>query len=230
MKKKTGNKPRTKATIYIKYDAEKAENLIGYATRWDIRKAETLNISRFIRMLTEKYKVTKSAFHETSGIHNMAFNKYQNVPDNCCLSTEAIERIAVCILLLEPPLNVDPDFAVDCVKKKGGFHGVIANMSQKDIDDMREEFRKVFGTFGYHLTHTIKSLDQLNEMNVLYFNIFTNVNGKLKCKTIQQSTQASALTAIRAIRWQAATPSSRSPPASISIRSESSSPAGIPAG
>ena len=180
MKKKKENKPRHKATIYIKYDAEKAENLIGYATRWDIRKAETLNISRFIRMLTEKYKVTKSAFHETSGIHNMAFNKYQNVPDNCCLSTEAIERIAVCILLLEPPLNVDPDFAVDCVKKKGGFRGVIANMSKKDIDDMREEFRKAFGTFGFYLTLSIKSLDQLNEMNVLYFNIFTNVNGKLK--------------------------------------------------
>ena len=180
MKKKKENKPRHKATIYIKYDAEKAENLIGYTTRWDIRRSETLDISRFIRMLTEKYKVTKSAFHETSGIHNMAFNKYQNVPDNCCLSTEAIERIAVCILLLEPPLNVDLDFAVDCVKKKGGFRGVIANMSQKDIDDMREEFRKVFGTFGYHLTHTIKSLDNLNEMNVLYFNIFTNVNGKLK--------------------------------------------------
>lgn len=180
MKKKTKNKPRTKATIYIKYDAEKAENLIGYATRWNIRRSETLNISRFIRMLIEKYDITKSAFHETSGIHNMAFNKYQNVPDNCCLSTEAIERIAVCILLLEPPLNVDPDFAVDCVKKKGGFRGVIANMSQKDIDDMREEFRKVFGTFGYHLTHSIKSLDNLNEMNVFYFNIFTNVNGKLK--------------------------------------------------
>lgn len=180
MKKKTKNKPRTKATIYIKYDAEKAENLIGYATRWNIRKAETLNISRFIRKLIEQYKITKSAFHETSGIHNMAFNKYQNVPDNCCLSTEAIERIAVCILLLEPPLNVDPDFEVDCKKKKGGFRGVIANMSKKDIDDMREDFRKVFGTFGYHLTHSIKSLDELNEMNVLYFNIFTNVNGKLK--------------------------------------------------
>lgn len=180
MKKKTKNKPRTKATIYIKYDAEKAENLIGYATRWDIRRTETLNISRFIRMLIEKYDITKSAFHETSGIHNMAFNKYQNVPDNCCLSTEAIERIAVCILLLEPPLNEDPDFEVDCVKKKGGFRGVIANMSKEDIDDMREEFRKAFGTFGFYLTLSIKSLDELNEMNVLYFNIFTNVNGKLK--------------------------------------------------
>lgn len=180
MKKKTKNKPRTKATIYIKYDAEKAENLIGYATRWNIRRSETLNISRFIRMLIEKYDITKSAFHETSGIHNMAFNKYQNVPDNCCLSTEAIERIAVCILLLEPPLNEDPDFEVDCVKKKGGFRGVIANMSKKDIDDMREEFRKAFGTFVFYLTLSIKSLDQLNEMNVLYFNIFTNVNGKLK--------------------------------------------------
>lgn len=180
MKKKTKNKPRPKATIYIKYDAEKAENLIGYATRWGIRRSETLNISRFIRMLIEKYDITKSAFHETSGIHNMAFNKYQNVPDNCCLSTEAIERIAVCILLLEPPLNEDPDFEVDCVKKKGGFRGVIANMSKKDIDDMREEFRKAFGTFGFYLTLSIKSLDELNEMNVLYFNIFTNVNGKLK--------------------------------------------------
>jgi len=180
MKKKTKNKPRTKATIYIKYDAEKAENLIGYATRWGIRRSETLNISRFIRMLIEKYDITKSAFHETSGIHNMAFNKYQNVPDNCCLSTEAIERIAVCILLLEPPLNEDPDFEVDCVKKKGGFRGVIANMSKKDIDDMREEFRKAFGTFGFYLTLSIKSLDDLNEMNVFYFNVFTNVNGKLK--------------------------------------------------
>ena len=180
MKKNTENRPRPKATIYIKYDAEKAEKLIGYTTRWEMRKAETLNISRFIRMLIEKYNITKSAFHEISGIHNMAFNKYQHVPDNCCLSTEAIERIAVCILLLEPPLNVDPDFEVDCVKKKGGFHGVIDNMSKEDIDDMREGFRKVFGTFGYHLTHTIKSLDNLNEMNVLYFNIFTNVNGKLK--------------------------------------------------
>lgn len=180
MKKKTKNKPRTKATIYIKYDAEKAENLIGYATRWGIRRSETLNISRFIRMLIEKYDITKSAFHETSGIHYMAFNKYQNVPDNCCLSTEAIERIAVCILLLEPPLNEDPDFEVDCVKKKGGFRGVIANMSKKDIDDMREEFRKAFGTFGFYLTLSIKSLDELNEMNVFYFNEFTNVNGKLK--------------------------------------------------
>lgn len=180
MKKKTKNKPRTKATIYIKYDAEKAENLIGYATRWGIRRSETLNISRFIRMLIEKYDITKSAFHETSGIHNMAFNKYQNVPDNCCLTTEAIERIAVCILLLEPPLNEDPDFEVDCVKKKGGFRGVIANMSKKDIDDMREEFRKAFGTFGFYLTLSIKSLDELNEMNVFYFNEFTNVNGKLK--------------------------------------------------
>ena len=180
MKKKTKNKPRTKATIYIKYDAEKAENLIGYATRWGIRRSETLNISRFIRMLIEKYDITKSAFHETSGIHNMAFNKYQNVPDNCCLSTEAIERIAVCILLLEPPLNEDPDFEVDCVKKKGGFRGVIANMSKKDIDDMREEFRKAFGTFGFYLTLSIKSLDELNEMNVFYFNEFTNVYGKLK--------------------------------------------------
>lgn len=180
MKKKTKNKPRPKATIYIKYDAEKAENLIGYATRWGIRRSETLNISRFIRMLIEKYDITKSAFHETSGIHNMAFNKYQNVPDNCCLSTEAIERIAVCILLLEPPLNEDPDFEVDCVKKKGGFRGVIANMSKKDIDDMREEFRKAFGTFGFYLTLSIKSLDELNEMNVFYFNEFTNVNGKLK--------------------------------------------------
>lgn len=180
MKKNTENKPRHKATIYIKYDAEKAENLIGYATRWDIRRSETLDISRFIRMLTEKYKVTKSAFHETSGIHNMAFNKYQNVPDNCCLSTEAIERIAVCILLLEPPLNTHPEFEDDCKKKKGGFHGVIDNMSKEDIDDMRENFRKVFGTFGYHLTHSIESLDELNELNVFYFNKFTNVNGKLK--------------------------------------------------
>lgn len=180
MKKKKENKPRHKATIYIKYDAEKAENLIGYATRWDIRRSETLDISRFIRMLTEKYKVTKSAFHEISGIHNMAFNKYQHVPDNCCLSTEAIERIAVCILLLEPPLNAHPDFEADCEKKKGGFRGVIANMSDENIEDMRKDFRKVFGTFGYHLTHSIESLDELNELNVFYFNKFTNVNGKLK--------------------------------------------------
>lgn len=103
MKKNTENRPRPKATIYIKYDAEKAEKLIGYTTRWEMRKAETLNISRFIRMLIEKYDIKKSAFHEISGIHNMAFNKYQNVPDNCCLSTEAIERIAVCILLPTTP-------------------------------------------------------------------------------------------------------------------------------
>lgn len=180
MKKKTKNKPRTKATIYIQYDAEKAEKLTGYTTRWEMRKDETLNISLFIRELNEQYKITKSAFRETSGIHNKVFNKYLNVPDNCCLSTEAIERIAVCILLLEPPLNAHPEFEADCKKKKGGFRGVIANMSNENIEDMREDFRKVFGTFGYHLTHTIKSLDKLNEMNVFYFNIFTNVNGKLK--------------------------------------------------
>ena len=45
---------------------------------------------------------------------------------------------------------------------------------------MREVFRQAFGTFSYHLTHSIKSLDKLNELNVFYFNIFTNVNGKLK--------------------------------------------------
>lgn len=180
MKKNTENRPRPKATIYIQYDAEKAEKFTGYTTRWKMQRKETLNISLFIRELNEQYKVTKSAFHEISGIHNMAFNKYQHVPDNCCLSTEAIERIAVCILLLEPPLNTHPEFEDDCKKKKGGFHGVIDNMSKEDINEMRKDFRKVFGTFGYHLTHTIKSLDKLNELNVLYFNIFTNVNGKLK--------------------------------------------------
>lgn len=41
MKKKTENRPRRKATIYIKYDAEKTEKFIGYATRWEMRKAET---------------------------------------------------------------------------------------------------------------------------------------------------------------------------------------------
>lgn len=40
---------------------------------------------------------------------------------------------------------------------------------------MREEFRKAFGTFGFYLTLSIKSLDELNEMNVFYFNEFTNV-------------------------------------------------------
>lgn len=123
MKKNTENRPRPKATIYIKYDAEKAEKLIGYTTRWEMRKAETLNISRFIRMLIEKYDIKKSAFHEISGIHNMAFNKYQNVPDNCCLSTDAIERIAVCILLLEPPLNTHPEFEDDCKKRKEASMG-----------------------------------------------------------------------------------------------------------
>lgn len=180
MKKNTENRPRPKATIYIKYDAEKAEKLIGYTTRWEMRKAETLNISRFIRMLIEKYDIKKSAFRETSGIHNKVFNKYLNVPDNCCLSTEAIERIAVCILLLEPPLNAHPEFEADCEKKKGGFRGVIANMSNENIADMRKDFRKKFGTFGYHLTHSIESLDELNNLNVFYFNKFTNVNGKLK--------------------------------------------------
>lgn len=151
-----------------------------YTTRWKMQRKETLNISLFIRELNEQYKITKSAFHETSGIHNKVFNKYLNVPDNCSLSTEAIERIAVCILLLEPPLNAHPDFEADCEKKKGGFRGVIANMSDENIEDMRKDFRKVFGTFGYHLTHSIESLDELNELNVFYFNKFTNVNGKLK--------------------------------------------------
>lgn len=180
MKKKTENKTRTKATIYIQYDAEKAENLTGYKTRWKMQRKETLNISLFIRELNEQYKITKSAFRETSRIHNQVFNKYLNVPDNCCLSTEAIERIAVCILLLEPPLNAHPEFEADYKKKKGGFRGVIANMSNENIEDMRKDFRKKFGTFGYHLTHSIESLDELNELNVFYFNKFTNVNGKLK--------------------------------------------------
>lgn len=94
MKKNTENRPRPKATIYIQYDAEKAEKFTGYTTRWKMQRKETLNISLFIRELNEQYKITKSAFHETSGIHNKVFNKYLNVPDNCSLSTEAIERIA----------------------------------------------------------------------------------------------------------------------------------------
>ena len=53
-------------------------------------------------------------------------------------------------------------------------------MSKEDINEMRKDFRKAFGTLGYHLTHSIKSLDELNELNVFYFNKFTNVNGKLK--------------------------------------------------
>lgn len=182
MSKSKKEKDNSSATIYIKYDAEMGKKEPGYVVRWNMLKDETQEVSLFVRELHEYYGVPKKAFNSTLGMNNSVLNKYFDIPEDCCLSRDAIERMAVCIILIEPQLNKVSEFKDSCKKEGINFKGVIPAMNDKELEDMRAEFRKTFGSLGTSLAHTCKSVKRVIELNEFYYNKFNTKNQKYNDK------------------------------------------------
>lgn len=175
-------KDNSSATIHIKYDAEMGKKDPIYVVRWNMLKKMTQNVSLFVRKLHEYHGVQKKAFNSTLGMNNRVLNKYFDIPEDCCLSRDAIERMAVCIILLEPPLNEVSEFKDSCKKEGINFKGVIPAMTDKELEDMRAKFRKTFGPFGEYLTEDIKSIEVVNDLNKSYFKKFNTKTKKYNDK------------------------------------------------
>ena len=90
--------------------------------------------------------------------------------------------MAVCIILLEPPLNKNREFIESCKKAGTNFNGVIPAMTDKDFENMRTEFCEAFGPFGEYLTKDIKSIEVVNNLNEFYYNKFNTKNQKYNDK------------------------------------------------
>ena len=182
MSKSKKEKDNSSATIYIKYDAEMGQKETGYVVRWDMWKEESQNVSLFVRKLHDYHGVPKIAFNSTLGMNNRILNKYLDIPEDCCLSRDAIDRMAVCIILIEPQLNKVSEFKDSCKKEGINFKGVIPAMTDKDFENMRTEFCKAFGPFGEYLTKDIKSIEVVNNLNKFYFKKFNTKTKKYNDK------------------------------------------------
>lgn len=170
------------ATIYIHYDAEMGQKDPGYVVRWGMWKEETQAVSRFVQNLHEYHGVSKKAFNSTLGMSNRVLNEFLNIPEPCCLSRDAIERMAVCIILIEPQLNKVSEFKDSCKKEGINFKGVIPAMTDKDFENMRTEICKAFGPFGEYLIKDIKSIEVVNNLNKFYFKKFNTKTKKYNDK------------------------------------------------
>ena len=182
MEKRKGKPDDSLGNIYITYDAEMGQNDPGYITRWDFQKKESNRVSHFVRKLHKHFGIHKNVFEMTMNMNYSTGNKYFDIPENCCLSRDAIERMVVCIILLEPPLNKNHEFIESCKKAGANFKGVIPAMTDKDFENMRTEFCKAFGPFGEYLTKDIKSIEVVNNLNEFYYNKFNTKNQKYNDK------------------------------------------------
>lgn len=174
MEKGKGKPDDSLGNIYITYDVEMAQKDPFYLERWVFLKKESSRVSSFVRKLHKHYGIHKNVFEMTLNMNNSTVNKYFDIPDNHCLSRDAIDRMAVCIILLEPPLNKNSEFIESCKKAGTNFKGVIPWMNDKDFENLRKEFSKAFGTFGSYLTEDVKSFEAVNNLNKFYFNKFNH--------------------------------------------------------
>ena len=178
MSKTKRSNANSRAAIYIKYDAEKALKNPGDEVRWDMREEETLKVSSFVRKLNEYYEVPKSEFNRILGMNNRVLNKYLDIEKDCYLSNDAIERMAVCIILMMLPLNKNGEFIESCKKAGINSKGVIPTLRDDELEDLRSEFCDTFGTFGYQLTHSFKSVKKVLKLNECYYDKFSTKNKK----------------------------------------------------
>ena len=176
MSKSKKEKDNSSATIYIKYDAEMGQKETGYVVRWDMWKEESQNVSSFVRKLHDYHGVPKIAFNSTLGMNNRILNKYLDIPEDCCLSRDAIDRMAVCIILIEPQLNKVSEFKDSCKKEGINFKGVIPAMNDDELVELRQDFCDTFGPFGKSLAHSFKSVKDVLKLNESYHKKFTTIN------------------------------------------------------
>ena len=178
MEKRKGKPDDSLGNIYITYDAEMGQNDPGYITRWDFQKKESNRVSHFVRKLHKHFGIHKNVFEMTLNMNYSTGNKYYDIPENCCLSRDAIDRMAVCIILLEPPLNKNHEFIESCKKAGINSKGVIPTLRDDELEDLRSEFCDTFGTFGYQLTHSFKSVKKVLKLNECYYDKFSTKNKK----------------------------------------------------
>ena len=178
MKKRKGKPDDSLGYIYITYDAEMGQNDPGYITRWDFQKKVSNRVSHFVRKLHKHFGIHKNVFEMTLNMNYSTGNKYYDIPENCCLSRDAIDRMAVCIILLEPPLNKNREFIESCKKAGINSKGVIPTLRDDELEDLRSEFCDTFGTFGYQLTHSFKSVKKVLKLNECYYDKFSTKNKK----------------------------------------------------
>ena len=176
-KTKTNNVFST-ATIYDKYNAEAAQKRTGYMFEWSFDKEKTLKVSSFVRKLNGDYEVPKSEFNRILGMNNRVLNKYLDIEKDCYLSNDAIERMAVCIILMMPPLNKNDEFIESCKKAGINSKGVILDLRDDELEDLRSEFCDAFGSFGCLLIHSIKSVEVVLAFNEFYYDKFSTKNKK----------------------------------------------------
>lgn len=174
MEKGKGKPDDSLGNIYITYDVEMAQKDPFYLERWIFLKKESSKVSSFVRKLHKHYGIHKNVFEMTLNMNNSTVNKYFDIPDNHSLSRDAIDRMAVCIIMMEPPLNKNSEFIESCKKAGTNFNGVIPCMNDKDFENLRKEFSKAFGTFGSYLTEDVKSFEAVNNLNKFYFNKFNH--------------------------------------------------------
>ena len=178
MSKTKRSNANSRAAIYIKYDAEKALKNPGDEVRWDMREEETLKVSSFLQKLNDDYGVPKKAFYSTLVMNSSVLDKYFLIPEDCRLSIDAIRRMAVCIILMMPPLNKNDEFIESCKKAGINSKGVILDLRDDELEDLRSEFCDAFGSFGCLLIHSIKSVEVVLAFNEFYYDKFSTKNKK----------------------------------------------------
>lgn len=176
-KTKTNNVFST-ATIYDKYNAEAAQKRTGYMFEWSFDKEKTLKVSSFLQKLNDDYGVPRKAFYSTLVMNSSVLDKYFLIPEDCRLSIDAIRRMAVCIILMMPPLNKNDEFIESCKKAGINSKGVILDLRDDELEDLRSEFCDAFGSFGCLLIHSIKSVEVVLAFNEFYYDKFSTKNKK----------------------------------------------------
>lgn len=170
-----------KNNLFIHRDEAKMSGVPGYKEWWETQMKITERVSSFLRKLIEKYKVTKSSIYTTGMMSNKTLDKYLDVGEGSfdvgegkCLSQEAIDHMAVIIVLVEPVINIQEE-RKHLLHKKGGMQGAILLDKKKDLETLRKEFKEAFGSMAQTLIYNDKGIESVEKLNEYYHHIFSNL-------------------------------------------------------
>jgi len=166
-----------KNNILVHFDEAKMAGVPGYKDWWDTQRKISERTTRFLRELIEKYNVSKSSIYLTGKMHNRTLNEYLDVPEGMCLSQEAIEHMAVIIVLLEPVINIHEE-KLHLLDKKGGMQGAILQNDLRELETLRKDFREAFGNMAQELIYNANGLESVERLNEYYHYMFSNLKNK----------------------------------------------------
>lgn len=166
-------KKRKKACIYVAYDKEQALQDPAYGIRWKLWETDSKRVSEFLQEMIDKHEVPKRAIYETAMISNKTLEKYLHIPEDHCLSQDAMEHLAVAIALLVPILNDEEEKKLSA-GKKGGLKSIIRFDGAEEKCEFASKFHKAFGSFAYDLMHEVEDIKELASLNEFYHHKFSN--------------------------------------------------------